>query len=345
MIQYFGNNLKQHGYTPTAMELLIPHLKKKYVIGSSSSLKNPIFRMLNMVWFFFRHKKETRLVLIDTYSTWAFYYALVIALLSNLFSKSYIPIVHGGNISKRIEKYPRFTNYLFRNSYINVSPSLYLYSIFQNNGFDVLYIPNFININQYPYLERKNITPKLLWVRSFHQIYNPIMAVQVLSKLKKIFSEAELCMVGPFKDNSIYEVRKIVQDLLITDNIQITGKLEKHEWIELSKSYNIFINTTNIDNQPLSLIESMALGLAIVSTNAGGLPHLLAHDKTGKLVNCSDVSGMVKEIVDYLKNEDKRLNITQNARIQVEKNYSEINVIIKWYSLIDSILTIKRTSF
>ena len=143
MIQYFGNNLKQHGYTPTAMELLIPHLKKKYVIGSSSSLKNPIFRMLNMVWFFFRHKKETRLVLIDTYSTWAFYYALVIASLSNLFSKSYIPIVHGGDISKRIEKYPRFTNYLFRNSYINVSPSLYLYSIFQNNGFDVLYIPNF----------------------------------------------------------------------------------------------------------------------------------------------------------------------------------------------------------
>jgi len=54
---------------------------------------------------------------------------------------------------------------------------------------------------------------------------------------------------------------------------------------------------------------------------------------------------MVKEIVDYLTNEDKRLNITQNARIQVEKNYSEINVIIKWYSLIDSILTIKRTSF
>ena len=89
----------------------------------------------------------------------------------------------------------------------------------------------------------------------------------------------------------------------------------------------------------------MALGLAIVSTNAGGLPHLLTHDKTGKLVNCSDVSGMVKEIVDYLTNEDKRLNITQNARIQVEKNYSEINVIIKWYSLIDSILTIKRTSF
>ena len=111
------------------------------------------------------------------------------------------------------------------------------------------------------------------------------------------------------------------------------------------ESFNIFINTTNIDNQPLSLIESMALGLAIVSTNAGGLPHLLTHDKTGKLVNCSDVSGMVKEIVDYLTNEDKRLNITQNARIQVEKNYSEINVIIKWYSLIDSILTIKRTSF
>ena len=41
MIQYFGNNLKQHGYTPTAMELLIPHLKKKYVNQFGKTSKWP----------------------------------------------------------------------------------------------------------------------------------------------------------------------------------------------------------------------------------------------------------------------------------------------------------------
>ena len=54
--------------------------------------------------------------------------------------------------------------------------------------------------------------------------------------------------------------------------ITITGILRKAEWIELSKDYDVFINTTNVDNMPVSVIEAMALGMPIVSTNVGGIP-------------------------------------------------------------------------
>ena len=81
MIQYFGNNLNKHGFTPTAMEILIPHLEKRYELVSASSLKNPIYRMLHMIRVFFKYRKQTKLVLIDTYSTNAFYYALIIGII------------------------------------------------------------------------------------------------------------------------------------------------------------------------------------------------------------------------------------------------------------------------
>ena len=54
----------------------------------------------------------------------------------------------------------------------------------------------------------------------------------------------------------------------IRKNVIFQGRLTKHEWVELSYNYDIFINTTNYDNQPISVIESMALGLPIISTNA-----------------------------------------------------------------------------
>ena len=338
MILYFGNMLSQHGYTPTALELLIPHLKKKYEVISSSSLKNPIFRMFHMIYCFFKYKKQTKLVLVDTYSTWAFYYALIICVLSKLFSKPYMPILHGGDLKKRLQINPQLSHYLFSNAFINVSPSLYLHSIFKDNGFNVLYIPNFIDVSQYSYLKRKNTKPKLLWVRSLHRIYNPCMAIRVLHELKKTNEEAELCMVGPFKDNSVKEVKLLAEKLSVAKSLKITGMLTKPQWIELSKEYDIFINTTNFDNIPVTLLESMALGLPIVSTDVGGIPNLLTHNFTAKLVKPNDILGMVSNIYDYLSDDKKRLEISSNARNMIENNFNREIVIKQWHHLIDKIV-------
>ena len=63
--------------------------------------------------------------------------------------------------------------------------------------------------------------------------------------------------------------------------VKFTGKLEKNEWIKISADAGIFINTSNIDNTPVSLMEAMALGLPVVSTNVGGIPYLI-EDRVGK---------------------------------------------------------------
>ena len=334
MILYFGNVLSQHGYTPTTLELLIPHLEKRYTLISASSFKNPIFRMLHMIWIFFKYKKQTKRILLDTYSTWAFYYAIIIAVLSKLYAKPYIPILHGGDLKRRIQNNPKLSNYLFSNAYINVSPSLYLQSLWQDNGYNVLYIPNLINISQYPYLERKSINPKILWVRSLHYIYNPSMAVRVLYELEKSYKEVELCMVGPFKDNSVDEVKKLADKLSVTKNLKITGKLSKTKWIELSKEYDIFLNTTNFDNQPLTLLESMALGLPIVSTDVGGIPGLIDDNETGLLVHKDDINKMIEKITSIIEGHIDGSKISRQGRRKAETFDAQF-IIKKWYNILD----------
>ena len=145
---------------------------------------------------------------------------------------------------------------------------------FKSEGFqNLISIPNVIEIENYPFLERKKAKPNLLWVRSFAKIYNPMMAVDVFVSLKRKYPEATLCMVGPEKDGSLSIAKQKAAALEL--DIQFTGKLTKEEWINESKQYDIFVNTTHFDNMPVSVVEAMSLGLAVVSTNVGGIPFLL----------------------------------------------------------------------
>src|SRR5690606_8649342 len=63
-----------------------------------------------------------------------------------------------------------------------------------------------------------------------------------------------------------------------------------------SKDYNVFINTTNFDNMPVSVIEAMALGLPVVSTNVGGMPYLIDDGEDGLLVAPNDKMAMTDAI-------------------------------------------------
>src|SRR5690606_41312383 len=82
--------------------------------------------------------------------------------------------------------------------------------------------------------------------------------------------------------------------------VNFTGKLKKKEWIKLSAAYDIFINTSDIDNTPVSVIEAMALGLPVVSTNVGGIPYLIEEGKTGLLVAAKDPGGMSVTMISLL---------------------------------------------
>ena len=218
----------------------------------------------------------------------------------------------------RLDRNPRLCRMIFNNAYLNVSPSKYLKNAFEGYGYNnVTYVPNTIILKNYEFIERDFKSINLLWVRSFSEIYNPKLAIKVFKKLKENNINSTLCMVGPDSDGSLIKVKKFAKKLNI--KVNFTGKLSKKEWIDLSKDYNIFLNTTNFDNTPVSVIEAMALGLPVISTNVGGMPYLITDKVDGLLVRKNDIDAMVNAIVHIFENKDFAAVLTKNARIKVEQ--------------------------
>jgi L-malate glycosyltransferase len=300
---YIGNKLSQYGLNKTTIETLGPLFEHEgYRVTYASSQKNLLLRMFDMLFKTIANCKKSDYVIIDTYSTSSFWYAFFTSQLCRILQLQYIPILHGGNLPQRLKQNPVFCQMLFRNAYKNIAPSPYLLEAFKKEGYSNLdFIPNVIQMEDYPFKKRSIIQPKLLWVRAFASIYNPKMAIAVLLKLQKKYPEASLCMVGPDKDGSLAEVQKYVTEKQIA-NVAFTGKLTKKEWISLSEEFDVFINTTHFDNTPVSVMEAMALGLPIVSTNVGGIPLLLIHNTEALLVDDADADGMAEAIERLLEN-------------------------------------------
>ena len=152
MILYIGNKLSSHGNTTTLIETLGENLESEnYKVLYTSSKKNKVVRMLDMVLKTFIHARKSDYVLIDTYSTTNFWYAFVTSQICRLFSTKYIPILHGGKLPSRIEKSRITSKMIFSNSYINVAPSGYLLEVFKKKNFKTIYIPNSIQESEYKF--------------------------------------------------------------------------------------------------------------------------------------------------------------------------------------------------
>ena len=317
-ILYIGNKLTKHGKTQTTVETLGKQLEEYYDIVTVSDKNNKALRMLDVAWSIVKNRRADY-VLIDTYSTSNFYVAAVSASLCRLFNIKYIPILHGGSLPERLEKSPHLSKRVFGGSYINVSPSGYLNYEFKRHGYEnVLTLPNNIIIKDYRFKQRNTFQPRLLWVRSFDKTYNCEMAVEVLRLLLGKYPDAELCMVGPDKDGSMQNVKDLAAQYGLTEQLKITGKMTKPDWHRLSEEYDIFISTTNFDNTPVSVIEAMALGLPVVSTNVGGVPYLIENGRDGLLCEKANAEDMAEKIIQLVSSPEKSKEICVNARKKVE---------------------------
>jgi glycosyltransferase involved in cell wall biosynthesis len=318
-ILYIGNQLSKHGYTVSTIETLAPLLSHEgYDVITSSSQKNIFLRFLSMIKVTILNASKVDYVLIDTYSTLNFWYAFVVSQLCRFLKVKYIPILHGGKLAEKIDKLPFLTGLVFKNAYINSVPSQFLFLKLQSKSLNnCVFIPNQIEIDKYPFQLRNQVNPQLLWVRSLTSIYNPKMAIDVLENLKRSYPKAELCMIGPEKGMTIEELSNYAK--LKKVNVTFTGKLSKPEWTKRSEKFDVFINTTHFDNTPVSVIEAMALGLPIVSTNVGGIPFLLKNNETALLVQDSAVDEMTQAIIKLIENSELANQLSQNGRKLAEQ--------------------------
>lgn len=302
----------------STVEVLSSQLEAEgYAVVSGSSQKNPVLRLLDMLYKVIMYNSKVDVLLIDTYSTSAFWYAYSVSKLAYRLNLKYIPILHGGDLPQRLKTHPKQCQQVFGKAKVNVVPSAYLMHHFQKAGFTNLnYIPNTIPLENYEFKQRLQLQPKLLWVRSFAQLYNPMLALKVLQELLTTYPQAKLSMVGPFKDESIDECKAFAEAHQLP--VTFTGRLSKEEWVSYAEDFDLFINTTNVDNTPVSVMEAMALGLPVVSTNVGGIPFLLENRVDALLVEPRNIKAFTKAVLQLLQQPELAQKLSKNARKKVE---------------------------
>ncbi|MDT0552257.1 glycosyltransferase [Urechidicola vernalis] len=317
---YIGNNITHKTkYTPQLKTLTDLLKTEGFAIIISSKYLNKFKRVVDMLWTLLKNRSRTSFVIIDTFGTSNFYSAVFISQWARLLGLPYVPVLRGGNLPLKLKENPYFSKLLFLYSYKNIAPSGYLKAALNQYGYSAEVIPNVIDISIYPFKNRKEFQPKILYVRAFHQIYNPTMAVRVLHKVQKKFPKASLCMIGPPMDDSFEQTKQLARELGLVDSIKYTGVLSKSDWHKVSEEYDIFINTTTIDNTPVSVMEAMAMGIPVISTNVGGIPYLLEDGKDAFLVPNNDSVAMADKIVEIVSNQIAIEPVVKNARCKVEQ--------------------------
>lgn len=335
-IIYVDNFLTGHGHTPTTGTNLVHLFREEgYKVITTSNRQNQFFRLFDMLYTIIANSRNS-VVLIATYSTSAFYFAWACGICSRLFHIPYIPCLHGGNLPGRIIRSPKMAQQLFGNSLINVAVSGYLQKCMEDNRWKSVVIPNSIIIKAYNYKFRSHCSPNLLWVRSFHQIYNPQLAVRILSTLSHKYPGATLTMVGPDKDGSLGDCKELANKLGVEKLIRFTGLLTRDEWLKIAADCDIFINTTNFDNLPVSVVEAMALGMVTISTNVGGVPFLIDNKQNGLLVPVGDEPAFITATEHVLEDEELSGKLSSAARRKAEE-FGWCQVSKSWKSLFSSI--------
>jgi glycosyltransferase involved in cell wall biosynthesis len=338
-ILFVGNFLKTgEGYASVSSEIAHQLSVRGYTVYLVSKIANRFFRLADMLVQTLLKARRINIAIMDIFSGNSFLWAALIGNLLHFLQKPFILILRGGNLPQYAETHPANVSSLFKKARFVVSPSFYLYEYMTKYRKYIISIPNSLGIKQYDFVKRNQPQAKLIWLRSFHKIYNAPLAIQVVKRLASEFPEMALTMVGADKgDGSFQETVKLARNLEVESQVSFPGAVSKGQVAEWLQKGDIFINTTNIDNTPVSVIEAMACGLCVVTTNVGGIPYLLEDEKDALLVPPDDAEAMAVAIRRVLTEPALAERLSTNARKKAEQ-FDWDNILPQWEKLLDTTL-------
>lgn len=318
-ILLIGTHLPQDAGSRSVGEELAERLRRRgFHLKLTSRSRSRLYRVADILVTTWLSRHSYDVAQIDVYSGSAFRWAEWATGLVRRIGKPFVLTLRGGNLPAFARKHPARIARLLSSATAVTAPSDYLASAMHNTRSDIVVIPNPIELESYIYSERANPSARLIWLRAFHRIYNPKLAVRVLAAIVADREDAHLTMVGPDKDGSLEEVRAEAARLGVLDRVLFTGGVPKADVARWLSTGDIFLNTTTMDNAPVSVLEAMATGLPVVSTAVGGIPYLLDDGDNGLLVPTGDADAMARAVKRLLHEPGLAARLSRNARLKSE---------------------------
>lgn len=315
-VLFVGNFLSKTGGNRDYCEDLTDRLEAngRSILRTSNKLGRAerLADMLQTAWV---HRQLYGTAHVSVYSGPAFVWAEAVCFLLRRLHKPYVLTLHGGNLPVFARRWPRRVRTLLASAASVTAPSEYLRHRLAEVHPAIVVLPNGIEATAYAFRARVTPQPRLIWLRAFHAIYNPSLAVEVLAQIRPRHPGATLRMIGPDKaDGSRAACVERARELGVADAVELIGPVPKSEVARQLRDGDVFLNTSNIDNTPVSVLEAAAAGLAIVSTSVGGIPFLLEHGRSALLVPPADPVAMARAAERILHEPGLGEALSRNAR-------------------------------
>ncbi|HEX6284327.1 MAG TPA: glycosyltransferase family 4 protein, partial [Pyrinomonadaceae bacterium] len=226
------------------------------------------------------------------------------------FGKKVILNYRSGEAEDHLRSWPRTAVPIISLADKLIVPSRYLVEVFRKFGLHAQAIANMIDHDRFKFRERGPLRPVFLSNRNLYPLYNVACIVRAFSKIQEKFPEAKLTIAGNGSQRPALEA--LVRELKL-QNVEFRGLVPPERMSELYDEADIFLNSSNIDNMPGSILDSFAAGMPVVTTNAGGIGCIVTHEKTGLLVPKNDHSAMASCAIRLLESPEFAAELARNA--------------------------------
>ncbi|MHB8493949.1 MAG: glycosyltransferase family 4 protein [Casimicrobiaceae bacterium] len=201
-----------------------------------------------------------------------------------------------------------------------VVPSDFLRGTFERFGVEATVVPNVVDLERFtpahpPAAGHGAAAPQLVIARNLEPIYDLPTAIRAFAIVQAAKPTSRLAIAGSGPERTT--LGQLVAELGLSAAVDFRGALSRDAMADLYRGATLLVNSSTVDNTPNSLLEAMASGVPIVSTNVGGVPYLVQDGTTALLVPPGNCEAMAKAMLAVLDDPVLARRLSDNGLQQV----------------------------
>ena len=272
-----------------------------------------------LLYWFLLLTKVWRYDILHVFSASYYSYLLSVApaiLVARLYGKKVILNYRSGEAEDHLANWRLSAIPTMRLAHAIVVPSGYLVEVFGKFGLTARPIYNIVELERFRYRERQPIRPVFLTSRLLEPLYNVGCVLRAFAIIQQHYGDAQLTVAG---DGWMREELEQLARTLELRNTKFIGRVAFEDMPAMYDAADIYLTATDLDNMPSSITESMASGLPVVTTNAGGIPYIVTHEETCLMVKCNDHEALAASAIRLLEDNELSTRIGRQARDAARK--------------------------
>jgi glycosyltransferase involved in cell wall biosynthesis len=191
-----------------------------------------------------------------------------------------------------------------------VVPSGYLVEVLREFGMEAQIVPNIIDLSQFRYRLRRPLRPHLVCTRGFHSYYGVDVVVRAFAEVRRSYPDARLDLVGGGALEG--QIRELVRQLNLS-GVNFLGVASRRDIGQFYDRADIFVNASNLDNMPVSVLEAFASGTPVVTTDPEGMRYIVDHGRTALLSEPGNAAALAQNILRVLSDSELATRLAENA--------------------------------